>query len=100
VDDFVLTGSKKHKREHSKEFFAAKKWFQHIVAYVINTILVETTPELRGCAIGFFLEAAEHALVSLQNFDTVAAVLYALQSTAIQRLRRTLECVSTVVIIF
>lgn len=61
-------------------------------AYVINAVLMEETVDERVESIGFFLNAAEHCLW-IRNYDTLAAILYALQSTAVQRLRKTLNSV-------
>ncbi|TMW60570.1 hypothetical protein Poli38472_000612 [Pythium oligandrum] len=90
VEDFIVAGSK---AAHSNQFTAAKRWFQHLSAYVINAVLIEETYEDRAEMIGYFLEVADSCL-ALRNYDSLAAILYALQSTAIQRLRRTMEYLS------
>ncbi|CAH0489298.1 unnamed protein product [Peronospora farinosa] len=88
IQDFVSPGSK---IEHSTEFTTIKQWFQHLSAFVINAVLVQTTPEERAEAILFYLKAAD-CCMSLHNYDTLASILYALQSTAVQRLRKTIGC--------
>ena len=65
-----------------------------LTGYVKNAILVGDTPQERADAIAFFLTAADHCLVALQNFDTLAAILYAIQSTVVQRMQRTIDSVS------
>ncbi|KAI9995581.1 hypothetical protein PInf_012646 [Phytophthora infestans] len=90
VHDLISPGSK---RQHSVEFTSIKRWFQHISAYVINAVLVQDTPEERAEVISFYLKAAEYC-ISLHNHDTLASILYALQSTAVQRLRKTIDCLS------
>ncbi|KAL4169980.1 hypothetical protein KRP22_010889 [Phytophthora ramorum] len=90
VQDLILTGSKK---QHSVEFTSIKRWFQHISAYVINAVLVQNSPEERAEVISFYLKAADYC-VSLHNHDTLASILYALQSTAVQRLRKSIDCLS------
>ncbi|KAE8910578.1 hypothetical protein PF003_g5156 [Phytophthora fragariae] len=90
VRDFILTGSKK---KHSDEFTSVTRWFQHISAYVINAVLVQNTPEERAEVISFYLKVADYC-ISLHNHDTLASILYALQSTAVQRLRKTIDCLS------
>ncbi|KAG6609508.1 alternate phospholipase [Phytophthora cinnamomi] len=90
VRDFIPTGSKK---KHSVEFTSVKRWFQHISAYVINAVLVQNTPEERAEVISFYLKVADYC-ISLHNHDTLASILYALQSTAVQRLRKTIDCLS------
>ncbi|DBA01293.1 TPA: hypothetical protein N0F65_001798 [Lagenidium giganteum] len=90
VNDFLQTEKKK---EHSVVFTAAKKWFQHLSAYVINTVLLQDSMQARAEAVSFYLAAADYC-ASLHNYDTLAAILYALQSTAVQRLRKTLDCLS------
>ncbi|KAF1784085.1 Ras guanine nucleotide exchange factor domain [Phytophthora cactorum] len=64
-----------------------------ISAYVINAVLVQDTPEERADVISFYLKAADYCM-SLHNHDTLASILYALQSTAVQRLRKTIDCLS------
>ncbi|KAJ8540597.1 hypothetical protein ON010_g12630 [Phytophthora cinnamomi] len=115
VRDFIPTGSKK---KHSVEFTSVKRWFQHISAYVINAVLVQNTPEERAEVISFYLKVMKLTKVvqqvigvrsnisraiciqvadyciSLHNHDTLASILYALQSTAVQRLRKTIDCLS------
>ncbi|KAG2763305.1 hypothetical protein PC129_g322 [Phytophthora cactorum] len=90
VQDLISPGSKK---KHSVEFTSIKRWFQHISAYVINAVLVQDTPEERADVISFYLKAADYCM-SLHNHDTLASILYALQSTAVQRLRKTIDCLS------
>ncbi|KAG1703086.1 hypothetical protein DVH05_007998 [Phytophthora capsici] len=90
VHDFISTSSNK---QHSIEFTSIKRWFQHISAYVINAVLVQNTPEERAEVISFYLKAADYCM-SFHNHDTLAAILYALQSTAVQRLRKTIDCMS------
>ncbi|KAG7401619.1 Ankyrin repeat and death domain-containing protein 1B [Phytophthora boehmeriae] len=53
-------------KQHSIEFTCIKRWFQH----------------------------AADCCASLHNHDTMAAILYALQSTAVQRLRKSIDCLS------
>lgn len=89
VQDFV-SGSKK---QHSSEFTCIKRWFQHLSAYVINAVLVQGSPDERAEVISFYLKAAD-CCASLHNHDTMAAILYALQSTAVQRLRKSIDCLS------
>ncbi|CAI5725756.1 unnamed protein product [Peronospora effusa] len=90
IQDFVSPGSK---IEHSTEYTTIKQWFQHLSAFVINAVLVQNTPEERAEAILFYLKAAD-CCMSLHNYDTLASILYALQSTAVQRLRKTIGCLS------
>ncbi|KAG7393615.1 Ankyrin repeat and death domain-containing protein 1B [Phytophthora pseudosyringae] len=90
VQDFISIGSKK---KLSVEFNSIKRWFQHISAYVINAVLVQDTCEERAEVISFYLKAADYCM-SLHNHDTLASILYALQSTAVQRLRKTIDCLS------
>ncbi|CAH0477387.1 unnamed protein product [Peronospora belbahrii] len=90
IQDFVSTGSKVR---HSVEFITIKHWFQHLSAYVINAVLAQSTPEERAEVISFYLKAAD-CCMSLRNYDTLASILYALQSTAVQRLRKTINCLS------
>ncbi|OQR82670.1 hypothetical protein ACHHYP_15644 [Achlya hypogyna] len=73
-----------------KGFLSARHWFQHLSALVINYVLAEETPVDRARVVGFFIDVAEICFESLQNFDTFVAILYALQSTAIFRLKRTM----------
>ncbi|KAL7691380.1 putative Ras guanine-nucleotide exchange factor catalytic domain, PH-like domain superfamily [Plasmopara halstedii] len=90
VQDLVSLGLTK---THSSEFTCIKRWFQHISAYVICAVLVQDTPEERAKVITFYLKAADYCL-SFHNLDTLAAILYALQSTAVQRLWKTIDCLS------
>ncbi|OQR81786.1 hypothetical protein THRCLA_11409 [Thraustotheca clavata] len=75
-------------------FLTARYWFQHLSALVINYVLMEQTSQDRAQMIAFFIDVAEICFESLKNFDSFIAILYALQSTAIFRLKRTFACMS------
>ncbi|KAF1335317.1 Alternate phospholipase, partial [Globisporangium splendens] len=67
------------------------QWAEHctLLTHALFSSIPDSSRE-RAEVISFFLSVAEY-LLSLQNFDTLAAILYALQSTAVQRLRRTID---------
>ncbi|KDO26171.1 hypothetical protein SPRG_08532 [Saprolegnia parasitica CBS 223.65] len=75
-------------------FLAARHWFQHLSALVINYVLLEESPQARADVIAFFVEVAVHCFETFQNFDSFIAILYALQSTAVFRLKRTMSYLS------
>lgn len=90
VQDLISPGSTK---QRSVEFTCIKQWFQYVSAYVICAVLVQHNPEERAEVITFYLKVADYCL-SLHNYDTLASILYALQSTAVQRLRKSIDCLS------
>ncbi|CAK4682844.1 unnamed protein product [Aphanomyces euteiches] len=70
-------------------FLSASHWFQHLSSVVVNYILIEDSPTARARVICFFIDVAELCFMSFQNFDTFIAIIYALKSTPIFRLKIT-----------
>ncbi|ETW01891.1 hypothetical protein, variant 1 [Aphanomyces invadans] len=77
-------------------FLSARHWFQHVSEVVINSILLEDSPVDRVRVICYFIDVAEICFAAFQNFDTFIAIVYALQSTPIFRLKITFAHVDPV----
>ncbi|POM58451.1 Ras-specific guanine nucleotide-releasing factor [Phytophthora palmivora] len=69
VQDFISISSKK---QHSVEFTSAKRWFQHISAYVINAVLVQNTPEERAEVISFYLKLSVDAKKKMNEMQLLS----------------------------
>ncbi|ETV73737.1 hypothetical protein, variant [Aphanomyces astaci] len=70
-------------------FLSARHWFQHLSDVVTNSILLQDSPSDRVRVICFFIDVAEICFAAFQNFDSFIAIVYALQSTPIFRLKIT-----------
>ncbi|GAB9464336.1 hypothetical protein Gpo141_00001768 [Globisporangium polare] len=51
VEDFIKTS----KQSYSSQFVCARRWFQHLSAYVINAVLLQDSSRERAEVVSFFL---------------------------------------------
>ena len=87
ASEFMELNFQKRPETHAPNYVVMKRFFNQVIMWAINQVLAETDLAARGETLKRLVQIADRCLSPLHNYDGLLAIVSALQTSQIHRLK-------------